>query len=203
MRQDESVASEGSSFTRELGRLHRAMSMSTKRSLVVLDEVGRECRSDGEYSIIWPHAVRSNRADIRITCTMLADGAGLFIATIDEFLQRGQDCPVVLSATHHLRESPQLASLNYRSYAFTEPSVFAFRNEQERSKDISRNRSQSNERTCKLSSFRPLPTYTTLSPTSTGSNQALLAPPTHVTALDSAVCPNRLSNELIASAVQA
>nr|WJN24927.1 DNA mismatch repair protein [Ustilago tritici] len=77
MRQDESVASEGSSFTRELGRLHRAMSMSTKRSLVVLDEVGRECRSD--------------------------DGAGLFIATIDEFLQRGQDCPVVLSATHHLR----------------------------------------------------------------------------------------------------
>ncbi|SPC65565.1 related to MutS protein homolog 5 [Ustilago sp. UG-2017b] len=153
MRQDESVASEGSSFTRELGRLHRAMSMSTKRSLVVLDEVGRECRSD--------------------------DGAGLFIATIDEFLQRGQDCPVVLSATHHLRESPQLASLNYRSYAFTESSVFAFRNEQERSKDISRTRSQFNERTCKLSSFRPLPTYTTLSPTSTGSNQALLAPPTH------------------------
>nr|DBA11330.1 TPA_inf: MSH5 [Kalmanozyma brasiliensis] len=77
MRQDESVASEGSSFTRELGRLHRAMAMSTKRSLVILDEVGRECRSD--------------------------DGAGLFIATIFDFLHRGPDCPVVLSATHHLR----------------------------------------------------------------------------------------------------
>jgi len=48
MRQDESVASEGSSFTRELGRLHRAMAISTKRSLVILDEVGRECRSDGK-----------------------------------------------------------------------------------------------------------------------------------------------------------
>nr|DBA11333.1 TPA_inf: MSH5 [Pseudozyma hubeiensis] len=77
MRQDESVASEGSSFTRELGRLHRALAMSTKRSLVLLDEVGRECRSD--------------------------DGAGLFISTIYEFLQRGPDCPIVLSATHHLR----------------------------------------------------------------------------------------------------
>ncbi len=42
------IASEGSSFTRELGRLHRAMATSTKRSLVLLDEVGRECRSDGE-----------------------------------------------------------------------------------------------------------------------------------------------------------
>nr|DBA11336.1 TPA_inf: MSH5 [Sporisorium reilianum f. sp. reilianum] len=77
MRQDESVASEGSSFTRELGRLHRAMAMSTSKSLVILDEVGRECRSD--------------------------DGAGLFIATIYDFLQRGPDCPIVLSATHHLR----------------------------------------------------------------------------------------------------
>ncbi|KIS72050.1 uncharacterized protein UMAG_12155 [Mycosarcoma maydis] len=77
MRQDESVASEGSSFTRELGRLHRAMAISTKRSLVILDEVGRECRSD--------------------------DGAGLFIATIYEFLERGIECPIVLSATHHLR----------------------------------------------------------------------------------------------------
>nr|WJN24921.1 DNA mismatch repair protein [Pseudozyma thailandica] len=77
MRQDESVVSEGSSFTRELGRLHRAMAMSTRRSLVILDEVGRECRSD--------------------------DGAGLFIATIYEFLQRGDNCPIVLSATHHLR----------------------------------------------------------------------------------------------------
>ncbi|KAJ9476686.1 MutS-like protein [Pseudozyma hubeiensis] len=77
MRQDESVASEGSSFTRELGRLHRALAMSTRRSLVLLDEVGRECRSD--------------------------DGAGLFISTIYEFLQRGPDCPIVLSATHHLR----------------------------------------------------------------------------------------------------
>nr|WJN24918.1 DNA mismatch repair protein [Moesziomyces parantarcticus] len=77
MRQDESVASEGSSFTRELGRLHRAMSMSTEKSLVILDEVGRECRSD--------------------------DGAGLFIATIYDFLQRGSKCPIVISATHHLR----------------------------------------------------------------------------------------------------
>lgn len=77
MRQDESVASEGSSFTRELGRLHRAMAMSTSKSLVILDEVGRECRSD--------------------------DGAGLFIATIYDFLQRGPECPIVLSATHHLR----------------------------------------------------------------------------------------------------
>nr|WJN24919.1 DNA mismatch repair protein [Pseudozyma flocculosa] len=77
MRQDESVASEGSSFTREMGRLHRAMAMSTKKSLVILDEVGRECRSD--------------------------DGAGLFIATIYDFLERGRDCPIVLSATHHLR----------------------------------------------------------------------------------------------------
>ncbi|SPO20146.1 related to MutS protein homolog 5 [Ustilago trichophora] len=77
MRQDESVTSEGSSFTRELGRLYRAMAMSTPRSLVILDEVGRECRSD--------------------------DGAGLFIATIFEFLQRGPQCPIVVSATHHLR----------------------------------------------------------------------------------------------------
>nr|WJN24924.1 DNA mismatch repair protein [Tranzscheliella williamsii] len=46
MRQDESVASEGSSFTRELGRLSQAISCSTSRSLVLLDEVGRECRSD-------------------------------------------------------------------------------------------------------------------------------------------------------------
>nr|DBA11335.1 TPA_inf: MSH5 [Sporisorium graminicola] len=77
MRQDESVSSEGSSFTRELGRLHRGMNMSTSKSLVILDEVGRECRSD--------------------------DGAGLFVATIYEFLQRGPECPIVLSATHHLR----------------------------------------------------------------------------------------------------
>ncbi|GAK62190.1 uncharacterized protein PAN0_001c0388 [Moesziomyces antarcticus] len=77
MKQDESVSSEGSSFTRELGRLHRAMSMATEKSLVILDEVGRECRSD--------------------------DGAGLFIATIYDFLQRGSECPIVISATHHLR----------------------------------------------------------------------------------------------------
>nr|DBA11332.1 TPA_inf: MSH5 [Moesziomyces aphidis] len=77
MKQDESLSSEGSSFTRELGRLHRAMSMATEKSLVILDEVGRECRSD--------------------------DGAGLFIATIYDFLQRGSKCPIVISATHHLR----------------------------------------------------------------------------------------------------
>ncbi|SNX81798.1 related to MutS protein homolog 5 [Melanopsichium pennsylvanicum] len=86
MRQDESVASEGSSFTRELGRLHRAIAMSTKRSLVILDEVGRECRSDGR--------------------NFGTDGAGLFIATIHEFLERGRDCPIIVSATHHLRDLP-------------------------------------------------------------------------------------------------
>nr|DBA11337.1 TPA_inf: MSH5 [Testicularia cyperi] len=77
MRQDESVASEGSSFTRELGRLNRAITLSTSKSLVLLDEVGRECRSD--------------------------DGAGLFVASILEFLDRDKACPVVLATTHHLR----------------------------------------------------------------------------------------------------
>ncbi len=107
MKQDESVSSEGSSFTRELGRLHRAMSMATEKSLVILDEVGRECRSDGEsprfeacqISKIWnidhPYG------------PFCVDGAGLFIATIYDFLQRGSECPIVISATHHLRESPQ------------------------------------------------------------------------------------------------
>ncbi|SPO21065.1 related to MutS protein homolog 5 [Ustilago trichophora] len=45
MRQDESVTSEGSSFTRELGRLHRAIAMSTPRSLVILDEMEQDCSS--------------------------------------------------------------------------------------------------------------------------------------------------------------
>uniref|UniRef100_V5F3J5 DNA mismatch repair protein MutS core domain-containing protein n=1 Tax=Kalmanozyma brasiliensis (strain GHG001) TaxID=1365824 RepID=V5F3J5_KALBG len=100
MRQDESVASEGSSFTRELGRLHRAMAMSTKRSLVILDEVGRECRSDGKHNhALIPHC------EPTLTACSNTDGAGLFIATIFDFLHRGPDCPVVLSATHHLRES--------------------------------------------------------------------------------------------------
>lgn len=110
MRQDESVASEGSSFTRELGRLHRAISMSTKRSLVILDEVGRECRSDGESKparLLLRNQAHTVVLTRETCCFVCADGAGLFIATIYEFLQRGQECPVVLSATHHLRELPE------------------------------------------------------------------------------------------------
>ncbi|GAC93298.1 hypothetical protein PHSY_000863 [Pseudozyma hubeiensis SY62] len=65
MRQDESVASEGSSFTRELGRLHRALAMSTKRSLVLLDEVGRECRSDGAIERHLPATLPIQRAHMQ------------------------------------------------------------------------------------------------------------------------------------------
>lgn len=98
IRQDESVASEGSSFTRELGRLNRAISCSTGKSLVLLDEVGRECRSDGQSNAL------CSRIFLGVLLTIDTDGAGLFIATIHEFLKRGKDCPIVLSATHHLRK---------------------------------------------------------------------------------------------------
>ncbi|SPO40258.1 related to MutS protein homolog 5 [Pseudozyma flocculosa] len=77
MKQDESLASEGSSFAKELRQLSRALSASTRRSLVLLDEVGKGCRAD--------------------------DGAGLFCAAITEFLYRHEACPIVLSATHHLQ----------------------------------------------------------------------------------------------------
>ncbi|KAN0063517.1 hypothetical protein ACQY0O_003964 [Thecaphora frezii] len=76
MKQDESLASEGSSFAKELRQLSRAVSASTRRSLVLLDEVGKGCRAD--------------------------EGAGLFGAAIAEFLCRSRECPIVLSATHHL-----------------------------------------------------------------------------------------------------
>ncbi|KAI3482736.1 hypothetical protein L1887_54492 [Cichorium endivia] len=87
---DESLSSEGSSFTRELGRLHRAMSMATEKSLVILDEVGRECRSDGESSRC--EAGQKGKAwSIEHPCdTSCADGAGLFIATIYDFCSAGQ-----------------------------------------------------------------------------------------------------------------
>ncbi|EPQ26297.1 uncharacterized protein PFL1_06232 [Pseudozyma flocculosa PF-1] len=83
MKQDESLASEGSSFAKELRQLSRALSASTRRSLVLLDEVGKGCRAD--------------------------DGAGLFCAAITEFLYRHEACPIVLSATHHL---PHCAALS-------------------------------------------------------------------------------------------
>lgn len=104
MKQDESLSSEGSSFTRELGRLHRAMSMATEKSLVILDEVGRECRSDGESSRC-EVGQKGKAWSIEHPCdTSCADGAGLFIATIYDFLQRGSKCPIVITATHHLRK---------------------------------------------------------------------------------------------------
>nr|WJN24917.1 DNA mismatch repair protein [Farysia itapuensis] len=55
IRHDESVASEGSSFTRELARLNRAISCSTSKSLVLLDEMVPDC-SLRPFTTSWSEA---------------------------------------------------------------------------------------------------------------------------------------------------
>lgn len=87
------------------------MAMSTPRSLVILDEVGRECRSDGEPSLPCHLKVTQQHTDDVNLNHPRTDGAGLFIATIFDFLQRGPQCPIVVSATHHLRESSSIFPL--------------------------------------------------------------------------------------------
>jgi DNA mismatch repair protein MSH5 len=55
-------------------QVSQALQSSTRRSLVLLDEMGKGTSS--------------------------TDGASLFAATIKHFLRRGEDCPRILAATH-------------------------------------------------------------------------------------------------------
>ena len=45
------MSQDASSFSIELGQLSRCLSGSTEASLVLLDEVGKGCRADGECSL--------------------------------------------------------------------------------------------------------------------------------------------------------
>ncbi|KAI8907567.1 muts domain V-domain-containing protein [Powellomyces hirtus] len=70
----ESVSRKQSSFMIDLNQVSNALRCSTRRSLVLLDEFGKG--------------------------TDLPDGIGLYCAVIEEFSNRGDDCPKVVTATH-------------------------------------------------------------------------------------------------------
>lgn len=87
----ESVSRIQSAFMIDLQQASLALSLATSRSLVIIDEFGKG--------------------------TETHDGAGLAAALFEHFLQRGNDCPKVLGATHFheifengfLRARPSLA----------------------------------------------------------------------------------------------
>lgn len=82
----------------DLQQIATALRLSTRRSLIVIDEFGKRTESSGTY--------KERSCGISIDPDFLTNGAGLACGVFEHLLCLGSEQPKVLGATHFHGKSP-------------------------------------------------------------------------------------------------
>jgi DNA mismatch repair protein MSH5 len=91
MRMDADLDQNQSAFMIDLQQISVALNLATNRSLLIIDEFGKGTDSHGKYQ-------QNVFQDSELIC--FPDGAGLAAGVFNHLLERGDQCPKVIGATH-------------------------------------------------------------------------------------------------------